>query len=117
MSCSLNSSKKGKTCEIAYFLLTSARSMVQNSVGVLSLFGSGVVITSNTRTSCYTNDIGNSNTSHNNRGKSNSNNDRQLYRTGICFGVQDIASLILECKAPEASVNRCIRRGGGGGRG
>ncbi|CAE7546111.1 Lztr1 [Symbiodinium sp. CCMP2592] len=27
---------------------------------------------------------------------------------GICFGISDIAALILECKAPEASVNRCI---------
>ncbi|CAE7197674.1 HERC1 [Symbiodinium natans] len=35
--------------------------------------------------------------------------DWTLWCAGICFGVQDIASLILECKAPEASVNRCIR--------
>ncbi|CAE7747042.1 HERC1, partial [Symbiodinium microadriaticum] len=35
--------------------------------------------------------------------------DWTLWCAGICFGVQDIAGLILECKAPEASVNRCIR--------
>ena len=45
-------------------------------------------------------------------GNSNDHNDRQMSRTGFCFGVQDIAGLILECKAPEASVNRCIRPGG-----
>ncbi|CAE7885026.1 unnamed protein product [Symbiodinium microadriaticum] len=35
--------------------------------------------------------------------------DWTFWSAGICFGLQDIASLILECKAPEVAVNRCIR--------
>jgi len=35
--------------------------------------------------------------------------DWTFWCAGICFGIQDFASFILECKAPEASVNRCIR--------